>query len=217
MEERLIPLFGNDLLNNLHSKSVAIVGVGGVGGICAITLARSGIQNIIIQDFDTVEESNINRQVVASFDTIGMYKVDVLEKMLKSINPNINVIKIKNYFNEQDMSVFNYKIDYLVDAIDSFDSKCLLINECLKRKVKFISSMGAAKKIDPSKVVITSIEKTSYDPLAKKIRLNFRNKKFKVASSTESSNCEKLGSYMPVVATFGLKIADYVLKRLMQK
>lgn len=217
MEERLIPLFGNDLLNNLHSKSVAIVGVGGVGGICAITLARSGVQNIIIQDFDTVEESNINRQVVASFDTIGMYKVDVLEKMLKSINPNINVIKIKNYFNEEDMSVFNYKIDYLVDAIDSFDSKCLLINECLKRKVKFISSMGAAKKIDPSKVVITSIEKTSYDPLAKKIRLNFRNKKFKVASSTESSNCEKLGSYMPVVATFGLKIADYVLKRLMQK
>ena len=114
------------------------------------------------------------------------------------------------------MDVFNFKIDYLIDAIDSFDSKCLLINECLKRKVKFISSMGAAKKLDPSKVVITSIEKTSYDPLAKKIRLNFKNKKFKVASSTECSNCEKLGSYMPVVATFGLKIADYVLKRLTQ-
>lgn len=216
MEERLIPLFGDDRINKLHNSTVAVIGIGGVGGICAITLARCGINNIIIQDFDKVEKSNINRQVVASYKTLGMYKVDVLETMLKEINPNINVIKIKSFFNNENMDVFNFKIDYLIDAIDSFDSKCLLINECLKRKVKFISSMGAAKKLDPSKVVITSIEKTSYDPLAKKIRLNFKNIKFKVASSTECSNCEKLGSYMPVVATFGLKIADYVIKRLTQ-
>ena len=217
MEERLKPLFTVEELEKIHSSTVAIIGVGGVGGLTAITLARSGIKNIIIQDFDVVEESNINRQIVASNKTIGKAKVDVLEEMIKDIDNNINVIKINQKFDKFNMDIFNYNIDYLVDAIDSFDSKCLLIDECLKRKIKFISSMGAAKKLDPSKVEIINIDKTSYDPLAKKLRLKFKNKKFKVASSTESSKCATLGSYMPVVATFSLKIADYVIKRLIQK
>lgn len=217
MNERLIPLFGNEGMEKLQNATVAVIGVGGVGGICAIALARSGIGNIIIQDFDTVEETNINRQVVASYNTIGEYKVDVLEKMLKAINKNINVIKIKSFFSENDMSVFNYKIDYLVDAIDSFSSKCLLITECLNRNIPFISSMGAAKKIDMNKVVVSTIDKTCYDPLARKLRQKFKNYKFKVVTSTETSKTEKLGSYMPVVATFGLKAGDFVIQELIAK
>ncbi len=217
MNDRLIPLFGNEGIKKLQNATVAVIGVGGVGGICAITLARSGIGNIIIQDFDVVEESNINRQVVANFDTIGQYKVDVLETMLKGINKNINVIKIKSFFKEDDMRVFDYKIDYLIDAIDSFSSKCLLINECLNRNIPFISSMGAAKKVDMSKVAVTTIDKTSYDPLARKLRQKFKNYKFKVIASTETSKTEKLGSYMPVVAVFGLKAGDFVIQEIIAK
>ena len=196
MNQRLIPLFKEEGINKLQKATVAVIGVGGVGGICAIALARSGIGNIIIQDFDVVEESNINRQVVANYKTIGLSKVEVLEKQIKDIN------------------LFSYNIDYVVDAIDSFSSKCLLIEKCLENNVQFISSMGAAKKIDPSKVTITKINKTSYDPLAKKIRANFKNNNFYVVSSTEEAKCEELGSYMVVVSTFGLLAAHHVITQI---
>ena len=164
MNERLIPLFKEEGIKKLQNATVAVVGVGGVGGICAITLARSGVGNIIIQDFDIVEESNINRQIVANYNTIGLSKVDVLYNQIKEINPNCNVIKLNSFFDKDNLSLFSYNIDYVIDAIDSFDSKCFLIENCINRNIKFISSMGAAKKIDPSKVEITKLQKTSYDP-----------------------------------------------------
>lgn len=211
MTERLTPLFKEEGLKKLQNATVAVVGVGGVGGICAIALARSGVGNIIIQDFDTVEESNINRQIVANYNTIGLSKVDVLEKQIKEINPNCNIIKLNSFFDKDNLNIFSYNIDYVIDAIDSFSSKCLLIESCINNDIKFISSMGAAKKIDPSKVTITKINKTSYDPLAKKIRSVFKNNNFYVVSSTEEAKCEELGSYMPVVSTFGLLCAHHVI------
>lgn len=214
MNQRLIPLFKEEGIEKLSNATVAVIGVGGVGGICAIALARSGIGNIIIQDFDVVEESNINRQIVANYNTIGTSKVDVLEKQIKEINPNCNVIKLNSFFDKDNLSIFSYNIDYVVDAIDSFTSKCLLIEKCLERNIQFISSMGAAKKIDPSKVTITKISKTSYDPLAKKIRSNFKNNNFYVVSSVEEAKCEELGSYMPVVSTFGLLCAHHVIMKI---
>lgn len=215
MYERLLPLFKEEGLEKLNKASVAVVGVGGVGGICAIALARSGVGNIIIQDFDVVEESNINRQIVADNNTIGLKKVDVLQKMIKDINPNCNVIKLDSYFDKDNLSLFSYNIDYIVDAIDSFDSKCFLIKKCLENKIQFISSMGAAKKIDPTKVSITKLRKTTYDPLAKKIRNNFKNDDFYVISSTEETKCEQLGSYMPVVSTFGLLAAHHIIIQIL--
>ena len=127
MNERLLPLFKETGLNKLKDATVAVVGVGGVGGICVITLARSGVGNIIIQDFDTVEESNINRQIVANYNTIGLSKVDVLYNQIKEINPNCNVIKLNSFFDKDNLDLFSYNIDYVIDAIDSFDSKCFLI------------------------------------------------------------------------------------------
>lgn len=214
MNERLLPLFKEEGLNKLNNATVAVVGVGGVGGICAITLARSGVGNIIIQDFDVVEESNINRQIVANYNTIGLSKVDVLEKQIKEINPNCNVIKLNSFFDKDNLSLFSYNIDYVIDAIDSFTSKCLLIENCINRNIQFISSMGAAKKLDLTKVTITKINKTSYDPLAKKIRNVFKGNNFYVVSSTEETKCEELGSYMPVVSTFGLLAAHYVITNI---
>ena len=135
MNERLLPLFKETGLNKLKDATVAVVGVGGVGGICAITLARSGVGNIIIQDFDTVEESNINRQIVANYNTIGLSKVDVLYNQIKEINPNCNVIKLNSFFDKDNLDLFSYNIDYVIDAIDSFDSKCFLIKSCKDRKI----------------------------------------------------------------------------------
>lgn len=214
MNERLLPLFKEEGLKKLNNATVAVVGVGGVGGICAITLARSGVGTIIIQDFDKVEESNINRQIVANYNTIGLYKVDVLEKQIKEINPNCKVIKLNSFFDKDNLSLFSYNIDYVIDAIDSFESKCLLIENCINKNIQFISSMGAAKKLDLTKVSITKINKTSYDPLAKKIRNAFKNNNFYVVSSTEETKCEQLGSYMPVVSTFGLLAAHHVITKI---
>ena len=214
MNQRLIPLFKEAGIEKIANATVAVVGVGGVGGICAITLARSGVGNIIIQDFDGVEESNINRQIVANYNTIGLSKVDILEKQIKEINPNCKVTKLNSFFNEDNLNLFSYNIDYVVDAIDSFSSKCLLIEKCIEKNIDFISSMGAAKKIQPTKVCITKINKTSYDPLAKKIRSKFKNNNFYVVSSTEEAKCEELGSYMPVVSTFGLLAAHHVIMKI---
>lgn len=214
MNERLIPLFKEEGINKLQNATVAVVGVGGVGGICAITLARSGVGNIIIQDFDIVEESNINRQIVANYNTIGKSKVDVLYNQIKEINPNCNVIKLNSFFDKDNLSLFSYNIDYIIDAIDSFDSKCFLIENCINRNIKFISSMGAAKKLDPTKVEITKLNKTCYDPLAKKLRNKFKNNNFFVVSSTENSKCEELGSYMGVVSTFGIYAAHHVILQI---
>ena len=109
MNERLIPLFKEEGINKLNNATVAVIGVGGVGGICAITLARSGVGNIIIQDFDVVEESNINRQIVANYNTIGKSKVEVLYDQIKEINPNCNVIKLNSFFDKDNLSLFSYK------------------------------------------------------------------------------------------------------------
>ncbi len=214
MYQRLLPLFKEEGLEKLKKSTVAVVGIGGVGGISAIALARSGIGNIIIQDFDIVEESNINRQIVANYNTIGMSKVDVLEKQIKDINPKCNIIKLNSFFDKDNLSLFSYNIDYVIDAIDSFDSKCLLIEYCINNNINLISSMGAAKKLDLTKVSITKLNKTSYDQLAKKLRTHFKNKNFDVVSSSEEAKCNELGSYMPVVSTFGLLAAHHVIMKI---
>lgn len=216
MNERLIPLFKEEGLEKLKKSTVAVVGVGGVGGICAITLARCGVGNIIIQDHDVVEVSNINRQYVANMKTIGEYKVDIMEDEIKKINPNCNVIKLNSFFDKNNLDLFSYNIDYIIDAIDSFDSKCELIKCCLNRKIRFISSMGAAKKIDLTKISVTKLNKTSYDPLAKKIRNYFKGFNFDVVSSTETSKCEEMGSYMPVVNMFGMLAANHVIMKILE-
>lgn len=219
--ERLEALLGNENVEKLKNSTVAVVGLGGVGGIAAIALARSGVGTIIIQDFDTVCESNFNRQIIASIDTLGKFKVDVMEEMISKINPECKIIKVNEKF-DSNSCLFKNDFNYLIDAIDSVNEKILLIKTCLDRNIDFISSMGTAKKVDIKKLAIININQTSYDPLAKVIRRKLRENNimanFKVLSSTEEpKKLEMLGSYMPVTSTAGLMIADYIIKKIIEK
>lgn len=218
--ERLIFLFGLDGLEKLKNAKVAVVGLGGVGGICAVSLVRSGVGNIILCDYDVVQESNINRQYIANTNTIGLYKTDVLEQMLLEINPVLHVTKINEKVSN---TLFNYEPDYIIDAIDDIPSKKYLINECLQRNITFISSMGAAKKVDLSKISQTKLSKTTYDPIAKILRNHFKGIDFPVVSSTEAIivnelvSSKELGSYMNVVSVFGLYLSDYIIKQILRR
>jgi tRNA A37 threonylcarbamoyladenosine dehydratase len=212
--ERLEYLVGSEGLDKLKEARVAIVGLGGVGGIAAISLARSGVGNIIICDFDTVSETNINRQIIATTKTIGLLKTDVLEQMILEINPDCKITKITDKVSSH---LFSYNPEYVIDAIDDIKSKIYLITECMQRKIKFISSMGAAKKMDPSKISVVKLSKTTYDPIAKILRQHFKRDDFNVVSSTEALAIKQLGSYMPVVSTFGLYLSDYILKLILRR
>ena len=217
--ERIISLIGENNFKKLQEAKVAVIGLGGVGATCAIALARSGVGNLIIMDFDKVNLSNINRQLIAKSSTLNQYKTDVLEKELLDINDNINIIKLTKKF-DQDSNLFDYQFDYLVDCIDSVNDKLLLIKTCQDKNINFISSMGTAKKMDIKRLEITKISKTSYDPLAKVIRRKMKEmdiKDFKVLASTEEPiKSEVLASYMPVTSTSGLMLCDYVIKEIIK-
>ena len=143
MFERLALLIGTDNLNKIEEKTILIVGVGGVGGYVATSLARSGVRNLIIMDFDTIDITNINRQITAYSSTIGLKKVDVLEKMLLDINPNMNVIKYDTFLNSENINVIfdRHKIDYIVDACYTINTKKDIIQYGLTKYIPFINSM----------------------------------------------------------------------------
>lgn len=169
-----------------------------------------------------MEESNINRQIIALNSTIGRDKVDVFEERIKDINNNCKVIKIKEFIKEENISkLFDFSIDYFIDACDYVPTKKLIISECLKRKIPFISSMGTAKKLDPSKLEIIDIRKTKNDPLARIIRKYVKDnnikEKVEVLSSTELPvKTDTLGSSAFVPASAGLLIASYVVRQIIK-
>lgn len=220
MFDRLEKLIGKSNIKRLNSKLVAVIGVGGVGGYVVETLVRNGIENIIIVDSDTIDITNKNRQIIALDSCLNMKKVDVFEKRIKDINPKCNVIKIDKFLNEETKKeLFKYNIDYLVDSCDTITTKIMLIRECLNRNIKFISSMGTGNKFDPTKLKITTLNKTSYDPIAKVIRHEINRLEIKdkitVLSSTESpvkTGIRTPASYSVVPNTAGILIADYIIK-----
>lgn len=222
MFDRLEKIIGNDNLNRLHQKTVAIIGLGGVGGYTLETLIRNGIENIIIVDNDTIDITNKNRQLIAADSTIGKYKVDVFESRIKDINKNVNIIKLNIFLNEETKKeLFKYNIDYLVDACDTISTKIMLIRECLNRNIKFISSMGTGNKFDWAKLEITNIWKTSYDPIAKVIRhelnkLNIKDNIVVLSSMEEpiKTNNRTPSSYSVVPNIAGILIADYIIKNI---
>ena len=217
---RLEKVIGSENLNNLNNKTVLVLGVGGVGGYVVESLARSNIGTLIIVDYDKVEESNINRQIIALNSTIGKSKVDVLEERIKDINSGCKVIKIDKFIDDNNyLELFDNNIDYFVDACDTVLVKKLVIKECLKRNIPFISSMGTGNKLDPSKLVITDIRKTVNDPLARILRKFVRdekiNKKIMVLTSSElpiKTKDRTPGSTAFVPSSAGLLIASYIVK-----
>lgn len=216
MFERLITLIGEDNVNKLKKANVLIVGLGGVGGYALETLVRSGIYNLTIVDGDIVELSNLNRQIISKMDVIGRPKALVAQARTLEINPDVNLKVINEFISEDNFSLLNIdSFDYVIDACDDLNLKILLIKNA--DKYKLISSMGTANKMDMTRFKITTIDKTSYDPLAKIIRKKIKEEKirtkFKVVSSDEKvmKNGTKLGTiaYMPAVS--GLLCASYVI------
>lgn len=222
MFERLITLIGEDDVNKLKKANVLIVGLGGVGGYALETLVRSGIYNLTIVDGDIVELSNLNRQIISKMDVIGRPKALVAQARTLEINPDVNLKVINQFISEDNFSLLNIdSFDYIIDACDDLNLKMLLIKNA--DKYKLISSMGTANKMDMTRFKITTIDKTSYDPLAKIIRKKIKEEKirtkFKVVSSDEKvmKNGAKLGTiaYMPAVS--GLLCASYVINDIINK
>ncbi len=222
-------LVGDDGIKKLNNSNIIVFGVGGVGSFTVEALARAGVGNITIVDFDDVDITNINRQIPALHSTVGRYKVDVMEERILDINPNINIKKIRSLYNKDTSDeILTERYDYVVDAIDMVSSKIHLIETCEKKGLKIISSMGMGNKLDPTKIVVTDIHKTSTCPLAKVMRKELRDrgiKKLKVVYSTEQPielkkkvmNGRKVTpgsvSFVPYVG--GLIIASVIVNELL--
>lgn len=164
-------LLSKEICEKIREKTVLVCGVGGVGGFAVESIARLEVENIILIDKDIVELSNKNRQIIALDSTINKNKVDVAKERILDINKNCNVKAINQFFNKDLYAVLDqYKIDYVIDAIDTLVPKWDLIKYCLDKKIPFVSCLGMGKRINPMKVTLTTLNKTENDPVAKKIR-----------------------------------------------
>lgn len=180
MEEQLSRterLIGKENIEKLASARVAVFGIGGVGGYTVEALVRSGIGYIELIDHDTVAKSNLNRQIIATRDTIGRDKVDVMKERILSINPNAEVVVHKCFFLPENKDDFDFsKYTYVVDAVDTVTAKLTIIEEAGKAGVPVISSMGTGNKLDPTKFEVADISKTSVCPLAKVMRRELKKR-----------------------------------------
>ena len=223
MFSRTKMLLGENAVELLQTKKVRVFGIGGVGGYVVEALVRSGVENFVLVDNDEVCESNLNRQIIATVDTIGKDKVDVMEERILSINPKAVVEKRKCFYLPENAADFDFtRYDYIVDAVDTVTAKIDIIVRAAEAKVPVISAMGAGNKLDPTRFEVADIYKTSVCPLAKVMRHELKKrgvKKCKVVYSKEepvkSANGERLpGSVAFVPSVAGLIIAGEVIKDL---
>lgn len=223
MFERLIKLIGEDKLKLIQSKKILLIGVGGVGSYALEALVRNGHTNITVVDYDTIEPSNLNRQLITNSKNIGNSKVIEAILRAKSINPNILIDGMETKLTSDKIDdLLNLNYDYIIDACDDIELKFTLIEKSLHYNYKLISSMGTAKKIDPTKLVITTLDKTFNDPIARILRKKVKdakiNKKIMVVSSTEVPlNIDGLGTANLVPSVAGLLCASYVFNDIIKE
>ena len=231
--DRIAILFGDDYLNKLKNKKVAIFGVGGVGGYVCEGLARSGISNFVLVDADDVDETNLNRQIISTVDNIGLDKVDVMTQRILSINPEANVEIHKCFYLPENSNDFDFSgYDYVVDAVDTVSAKISIITKAKEASKPVISAMGAGNKLDPTKLIVCDISKTDTDPLSRTMRYELRKrgvKGVKVVYSKElpievekkitSEESGKVipGSMMFVPATMGIIMAKEIINDLIKE
>lgn len=171
-------LLGDEMMDRLDQCRVIIFGVGGVGSWCAEGLVRSGVGHLTVVDSDRVCITNVNRQMMATSKTIGMVKVEALKERLQEINPEVEIEAIQAIYSEETASQFDLdSFDYVVDAIDSLKDKAALILHATRSKAKFFSSMGAALKMDPTKVEVAEFWNVKGCPLARALRQRFKKRK----------------------------------------
>lgn len=217
-------LIGEENLKKLNSAKIIVFGVGGVGSFVVESLVRSGIGNISIVDFDVVDITNINRQIIALHSTIGKKKVDVMKERIQDINPNAIINTYDTFISNETIDMFDLSdYDYAIDCIDNVTGKLLIIEKCINSNTKIISSLGTANKLDPSKLTITDISKTNTCPLAKVVRLELRKRginHLNVLFSSElpiKNDTNVLGSISFVPSTGGLLISSKVISDLINE
>ena len=218
-------LLGNETMEQIAQKRVILFGVGGVGSWCAESLVRSGICRLTIVDSDCVCASNINRQLMATTMTLGLPKVEVLKERLLTINPQAEITALQKVFSQENADEFDLdSYDYIIDAIDSLKDKALLILMACRTEAKFFSSMGAALKLDPTRIKVTEFWKVQGDPLARTLRKKFKQlgqfpeKKFQVVYSDEllQPQGEGKGSLVHITAVFGFMLSALVIQDAIQ-
>lgn len=229
-------LLGDEAMQKIYNSCVMVVGAGAVGGYVIEALARCGVGKLIIVDFDSFDVSNINRQIFALTSTIGRKKVEAAKERVLDINPECEVIVKDMFVNSDNVGeLFSYNPDFIVDAIDSLNPKCNLIEAMVSKEIRFISSMGAARKIDPFSIKLGSLSKTVNCSLSKFVRKRLKRRGVDISlvncvSSTEApmdtnlevfneetvENSERLplGSMPTITAIFGLIIANEVIRQI---
>lgn len=226
-------LIGNEGMEKLNDAKVAIFGLGGVGSFVCEGLARSGIGNFILVDYDRVDKSNINRQLIATVDTIGKYKVDLMKERILAINPNANVEIFKEfYLADSELDIITQDLSYAVDCVDTIMAKIAIVCKCDELDIPVISSMGTGNKLDPTMFEVADIFETTVCPLARIMKKDLRKRnidKLKVVYSPEqpiNTNDHEINrdkkfkvkgsvSFVPSVA--GLIIAGEVIKDICLK
>lgn len=220
-------LLGSETMERIAQKRVIIFGVGGVGSWCAESLVRSGISRLTIVDSDCVSITNVNRQLMATTKTVGQVKVDALKERLLSINPKAEITALQQVFSEETAESFQLDTyDYIIDAIDSLKDKATLILLACQQQAKLFSSMGAALKLDPTRIKVAKFWKVKGDPLARALRNRFKKdktfpkRKFLCIYSDELLKNQMPvdpedrgnGSIVHITAIFGLMLAGLVVQ-----
>ena len=220
MLDRLELLIGKEKLEKIKSSNIVVLGLGGVGGYVVESLIRSGVSNITIIDYDKIELSNLNRQIISNINNIGNFKTEETKKRILEVNEKCNVIIINEFIDEKNMDIiFENKIDYFIDVCDSLNTKKLIINKCLDKNIKLITCMGTGNRMNSDFEVI-DIRKTKNDPVAKILRKYVNNLKINkkvmcLCSKNEpirKGNVIASNSFVPAIA--GLKITEYVINDL---
>ena len=224
--QRAEALLGTEAMERISEQRVIIFGTGGVGSWCAEALVRTGVRLLTIVDFDCVDVTNINRQLMATKQTVGQPKVEALRKRLLEINPDAEITALQKTFSEETADEFDLdKYDYIIDAIDSLKDKALLILKACETEARLFSSMGAALKLDSTKIQVAEFWKVKGDPLARALRNRFKKEKtfprhkFQCVYSDEAgqkptANSQQLakGSLVHITATFGMTLAGLIIQ-----
>ncbi len=221
MYERFESLIGSSNFSKIRDINVMIIGLGGVGGYAAESLARCGVRSLILVDYDTVDISNFNRQLIATKENLGKSKVEAFKERISSFSDTL-VIPIQEKY---DPILFDtYKPDYVIDACDDIQAKQSMIKHCKVRQIPFITSMGTGKRLDPSKLMITTLDKTSYDPIARILRKFVKDEwirgKITVLASSEEpirTNGKEIPSCSFVPGVAGMLIASWVIQSEIKK
>lgn len=218
MYERTLKIINKEQFNKIIKKPILLVGLGGVGGYALESLVRFGFQNITIVDHDNISLSNLNRQIIATSENIGLAKAEEAQKRATKINKNINIKVLATFLTKDNISQLSTKYDYIIDACDTITTKLELIKFAIKNNIKIISCLGTGNRLDPTKLVITDIWQTNYDPVAKILRKLLRdnniNTKIPVIWSKEipiKTGDSQPGSICTVPAVAGIYMVSYII------